>query len=177
MREPAFGHGLDHHVDVATVVEVAVADDDGVKLGEIDFSLGVLDDGTGPGIECEVSLAVLDVQAARGGELLGNHEAGTGSAHESQFHEDRPPRFPLGPPRPWCAGEVPEGPEGTFSSATSVRSASASPPKYRSYSSSTRFSASISSTGLSSRMRTIRGKRSAKPLALAVVCCIEYDTR
>src|SRR5438445_11667907 len=111
MREPAFGHGLDHHVHVAAVVEMAMADDDGVELAEIDLSLGVLDDGAGSGVERDARLAVLEVEAARSRELLRHHEPRAGGAHECELHGRRPPRFPLGSPRAWCAGEVPEGSE------------------------------------------------------------------
>src|SRR6267378_1546620 len=86
MCETALGHCLDHHVDVAAVVEVAVADHDGVELGEVDLALCVLDDGSGSGVESNARLAVLDVEATRGGELLGDHEPGAGGAHEGELH-------------------------------------------------------------------------------------------
>src|SRR5439155_1271622 len=147
MREPAFGHRLDHHVDVAAVVEVPVADDDRVQLCQVDFALGVLHDGARARVECDARLAILYVEATGGGQLLGDHEPSAGGAHESQLHV----------------------------SATSLRSASVLPPKYSSYSSSTRSSVSISSTGLSSRMRTMRGKRSAKPLRCRPECWMESN--
>src|SRR5487761_318894 len=142
MRETAFGHRLDHHVHVAAVIEVAVAHDDGVELAEVDLPLRVLDDGAGPRVEGDARRAVLDVKATGGGKRLGDHEPSAGGAHESQFHV----------------------------SATSLRTASPLPPKYLSYSSSTLVNVSISSAGLSSRIRTIRGKRSAKPLVWRLEC-------
>src|SRR5450759_332972 len=123
MSETTLGHGLDHDVDVAAVIEVAVADHDRIKLGQIDLALGVLHDGAGPGVEGDARLAILNVEATRRGELLGNHEPSTGGPHESHLHARPPPRF---------AGRWREAPEGASPSATSDRAASFSPPKYRS---------------------------------------------
>src|SRR5450759_5352441 len=130
MSETTLGHGLDHDVDVAAVVEVAVADHDRIQLGQIDLALGVLHDGAGPGVEGDARLAILNVEATRRGELLGNHEPSTGGPHESHLHLGSPPRFLWGPRA--VAREVVEAPEGPLPSATSLRAASFSPPKYRS---------------------------------------------
>src|SRR6266704_5221127 len=45
MTKAALGHRFDHHVDVATVIEVPVADGDGIEPCEVDLAFGVLDDG------------------------------------------------------------------------------------------------------------------------------------
>src|SRR5256712_5801310 len=98
MTETALGHRLDHHVDVATVVEVAVADHDGVELGQVDLALGVLDDRARPRIEAHARVPILYVEAARRRELLGDHETRTGRAHERDFHElTSPPCGEVGP--------------------------------------------------------------------------------
>src|SRR2546427_1315686 len=98
MTETALGHRLDHHVDVATVVEVAVADHDGVELGQVDLALGVLDDRAWPRIEAHARVPILYVEAARRRELLGDHETRTGRAHERDFHElTSPPCGEVGP--------------------------------------------------------------------------------
>src|SRR6202521_13656 len=94
VAEPAVGHRLDHHVDVIAVIEMTVADHDGVELGQVDLALGVLHDRAGTRIEADVGVALLDVEAAGGGQLLGDHESRTGSAHERQFHGYLPPRLP-----------------------------------------------------------------------------------
>src|SRR4029077_19948386 len=95
VREPAFGHGLDHDVDIAAVVEVAVTDDDRVKLRQVDLALGVLHDGAGPWVEGDASLLVLQVEAARSDELFGDHEPSPRRPHERELHLESlyPPRF------------------------------------------------------------------------------------
>jgi hypothetical protein len=82
--EAALGHPLDHHVDIAAVVEMAVAQNDAVEAADIDLALGVLHHGTRTGIKSDPRSAILEVDAPRGGELLRHHEAGTGGAHECE---------------------------------------------------------------------------------------------
>src|SRR5216683_210703 len=86
MTKAALGHRFDHHVDVATVIEVPVADGDGIQPGEVDLALGVLDDGAWSGIKGDARQSLFHVQAAGRGELLGDHEPRAGSAHESDLH-------------------------------------------------------------------------------------------
>src|SRR5205823_1302878 len=84
--EPALGHRLDHHVHVVAVVEMPMAEDDGVELGEVDLALGVLHHCARTGVEADVRVPVLYIQAAGRRELLGDHEPRTGRAHESELH-------------------------------------------------------------------------------------------
>ena len=86
MCEPAVGHGLDHDVHVAGVVEVAVADHDRVQRREVDLALRVRDHGAGSWIEADPGLAVFEKETARRGDLLRDHEPGAGGPHEGQSH-------------------------------------------------------------------------------------------
>ncbi len=86
MTKAPLGHRLDHHVDVAAVIEVPVADGDGIEPGEVDLALGVLDDGARSGIKGDARQSVFDVQAAGRGQLLGDHEPRARGAHERDFH-------------------------------------------------------------------------------------------
>src|SRR5207302_10377079 len=64
MAESAVRHRLDHHVHVVAMVEVAVADHDGVELREVDLALCVLHDRTWPRVEADARVAFLQVKAA-----------------------------------------------------------------------------------------------------------------
>src|SRR5215467_2556374 len=86
MLEAAVGHRLEHHVDVAAVVEVAVAEDDGVERGQVDPPLRVLDDRAGTGIQREPGVPVLEEKAARRRDLLRDHEASAGRPHEGEVY-------------------------------------------------------------------------------------------
>src|SRR5438034_3445105 len=86
MAETAVCHRLDHHVHVVAVIEVAVADHDGVELGQIDLALRVLHDRARPRVEADARVAFFQVKAARRRDLLGDHEAGAGGAHERELH-------------------------------------------------------------------------------------------
>src|SRR5207302_9933763 len=109
-----------------------------VQPGQVDLPLRVLHDRAGAGVHGQARALVLQVEAARGRQLLGHHEPRARGAHEGQLHGGGP------------------------ASATSASGVDR--PKYRSYRSSTRARVSISAAGLSGRSRTMRGKCSAKPL-------------
>jgi hypothetical protein len=64
MLEPAVGHRLDHHVHVAGVVEVAMADHYRVDRRQVDLALRILNDGAWTGIEADPRVPILDEQAA-----------------------------------------------------------------------------------------------------------------
>src|SRR6266571_2334648 len=109
MAETAVCHRLDHHVHVVAVIEVAVADHDGVELGQVDLALRVLHDRARPRVEADARVAFFQVKAPRRRDLLGDHEAGAGGAHERELHVSSPPRGEVGPgPSPPC-GEVGPG--------------------------------------------------------------------
>src|SRR5712692_4248003 len=120
----AVRHRLDHDIDVAGVVEVAVAQDDCVELGQIDLALGVLHDGAGPGIETEARAAFLQVQAAGRRELLRDHEPRAGCAHERDFHLYLPTLW-----GGWPGPRRGPGRVGMPTSTTSVRDVSVFAPK------------------------------------------------
>src|SRR5216683_2296078 len=121
MTKAALGHRFNHHVDVATVIEVPVADGDGIQPGEVDLALGVLDDGAWSRIKGDPRQSVFHVQAAGRSELLGDHEPRAGSAHESDLHSC-PPRL-RGGPALWAG-------VGAITSATSLKGSLVGPPKY-----------------------------------------------
>ena len=60
--EAAVGHALDHHVEVARMVQVPVADHDRVQRREVDASLGVLHDRSRTRVEAHASVAFFDVE-------------------------------------------------------------------------------------------------------------------
>ena len=86
VREPTVRHRLDHHVDVAGVVEVSMADHDRVEGGQVDLALRVLHYGTWPGVEADPRAAFFDEQPAGRGDLLRHHEPRACGAHESEPH-------------------------------------------------------------------------------------------
>src|SRR3979411_1995726 len=97
-----------------------VADDDGVEFGQVNLALGVLDDGARPRIQAQTRVPFLYVQAARGRQLLGDHEPSSGGPHESYFHV----------PAPW--GGRPRrarGWVGPLNSATSLKGSCVLSPK------------------------------------------------
>src|SRR5207249_9214314 len=110
VAEAAVSHRLDHHVHVVAVIEVAVADHDGVELGQVNLALRVLHDRAGPRVETDARVALFEVQAARRGDLLGDHEAGAGGAHERQLHVSSRPGGEVGPGASPPCGKVGPGP-------------------------------------------------------------------
>ena len=86
MREAAVRHRFDHHVHIAAVIQVPVADHDRVKGCEIDLALRVLNDCARARVEADSSVALLDEQSTGRCDLLGHHEPGAGGPHERQPH-------------------------------------------------------------------------------------------
>jgi hypothetical protein len=85
--ESTVRHRLEHHVDVAGVIEVAVAEDDRVERRQVDAALRVLHDrARARGSRLSLVRPSSNEQAARRRDLLGDHEAGTGGAHEGEPH-------------------------------------------------------------------------------------------
>ena len=85
MGESAVSHRLEHHIDVAGVVEVAMAQHDCVERRQVDSSLGVVDDGARAGVQADPRAVLLDEEAAGRRNLPGDHETRPGGAHEREL--------------------------------------------------------------------------------------------
>ena len=80
--EAALCHGLDHDVDVIGVVEVLVGEHDGLQAGCLQFAFGGLDERPRAGVQQYLCSAQVEPESARGQELVGYHDSGSGRAQE-----------------------------------------------------------------------------------------------
>src|SRR3990172_5681300 len=84
---PSLGHGLDHRVDVAAVVEVLVGQDDSVERRRVEAERpGVaVDEGAGPRVHVDAGAAQHGPEPAGGAELFGDGHAPARGAEEDQL--------------------------------------------------------------------------------------------